>query len=73
MKSSITLKLFYDKKKDGTINAEIIKRNGEMCLPSEKIEGPLDCGNHIAVVRDLVHNQQMDIDKGTTITITIEE
>ena len=36
------------------------------------ISGAGSCNNHIAVVRDIIHNCEMDIDKEKIITITVE-
>lgn len=71
MKSTIKCRLFIEDVNDNRIGAEIIERDGKSC--SEMINGKGSCGNHIAVVRDIVHNCEMDIDKEKIITITVEE
>ena len=70
MKDTIKCRLFIEDKNDNVIGAEIVERNGKWC--SEKIIGIGSCGNHIAVVRDIVHNCEMQIDKEKIISITME-
>lgn len=67
-----TIKLILKSCNDGsnTINAKIVERNGKKC--SELLRGINDVGNHLAVVRDIVHNSDMPI-TSKVITITIEE
>ena len=70
MKNTIKCRLFIENEDDNRIGAEIIERNGKCC--SEMISGRGSCGNHFAVVRDIVHNCEMDIDREKIITITVE-
>ena len=70
MKNTIKLILNLSNPNSNIINATIIERNGEKC--EEKIEGTFDVGNHLAVVRDVVHGMVMPINN-KVITITIEE
>lgn len=70
MKNTIKCRLFIENEDDNRIGAEIIERNGKRC--SEMISGVGSCGNHIAVVRDIIHGCEMDIDKEKIITITVE-
>lgn len=70
MKSTIKCRLFIENEDDNRIAAEIIERNGKRC--SEMMSGASSCGNHIAVVRDIIHGCEMDIDKEKIITITVE-
>lgn len=71
MKSIIKCRLFIEDINDNRIGAEIIERDGKRC--SEMICGKGSCGNHITVVRDIVHNCEMDIDREKIITIMVEE
>lgn len=70
MKSTIKLILKNGDTNLNVIDVTIIERNGVKC--EEKIEGAFDVGNHIAVVRDVVHGLNMPIED-KIITITIEE
>ena len=70
MKSIIKCRLFIEDIDNNRIGAEIIERDGKRC--SEMICGKCSCGNHIAVVRDIVHNCEMNIDREKIITIMVE-
>ena len=70
MKSIIKCRLFIEDINDNRIGAEIIERDGKQC--SETICGKGSSGNHIAVVRDIVHNCEIDIDREKIITIMVE-
>lgn len=70
MKSVIKCRLFIEDIDDNRIGAEIIERDGNQC--SEVICGKGSCGNHIAIVRDIVHNCEMTIDGEKIITIMVE-
>lgn len=70
MVNTIKCRLFLENEADNIISAEIIERNGKWC--SEKIDGVGSCGNHIAVVRDIVHNCNMEINKEKIVTITVD-
>lgn len=71
MKNQIKVRLSWGDKLHSYVNADVIERNEEPC--TEGIRGPLDCGSHMAVVRDIVHQQCMELNPDKVITITIEE
>lgn len=66
MQHTIKVKLFMQNIEDNIISGTVIERDGV------KIEeSVLDCGNHIAVCRDIVFGSSQDItDKVITITIS---
>lgn len=67
MAHTIKVKLEMQDMRNNVITGTVIERDGK--ITDQSI---LDCGNHVAVTRDIVFDKNVDID-GKVITITISQ